>query len=243
MTLVLAHEETLSLIRLAQKGDEEAFEKIVTCNIALVKSIVKKYVGRGMETEDLFQIGCMGLVKAVKGYDEKFDVRFSTYAVPMIAGEIKRALRDEGTIHISRSMKDLGRRAMTCADEITKRNGKEATISEIAEELGESIYDVTESLEAMRPCISVDEPVFDDDDGVCVGDRIDSGHDTENEVLNSVLLKEILDSLSPRDRQVIVLRYFRDMTQSNVAKVLGVSQVQVSRMETRIIKGLREKFG
>lgn len=240
---VLPHEETLELIELAKSGDEEAFDTLVRHNIALVKSIIKKYADRGIEYDDLFQIGCMGLVKAVKNYDASFNVRFSTYAVPMIVGEVKRSLRDDGMIKVSRSMKELGVKAMAAQEKLSGELNRDATIDEIADFLGCTPYDVAESLEAMRPHVSIYEPVYDESDsGVSIADRIVGDNDTEERVINNVFLKEVLDSLDPRDRQVIVMRYYKNMTQSQIASVLGISQVQVSRLESKILARLREKY-
>lgn len=242
-TGVLPHEETLELIRRANSGDEDAFDKLYRHNAALVKSIVKKYVGRGIDYDDLYQIGCMGLVKAVRNYDASFNVRFSTYAVPMIVGEIKRSLRDDGIIRVSRSMKELGARAMAVQEKLSKQLGRDATIEEIAKELGCSAFDVAESLEAMRPCISIYEPIYDEaDSGVSIADRIADDNDSQESIINNIFLKEALDSLEPRDRKIIIMRYYKNMTQTEIAKTMGISQVQVSRLEARIMSRLRERY-
>ncbi|MBQ9949738.1 MAG: SigB/SigF/SigG family RNA polymerase sigma factor [Clostridia bacterium] len=239
---VLEHEETLDLIAKSNAGDEEATEKLVRHNIALVKSIASKYRERGMDYDDLFQTGCLGLIKAVRNYNADFGVRFSTYAVPMIAGEIKRTLRDDNMIHISRSMKELGTRAMAVQEKLQNSLGRDVRLDEIAAELGCDVLDVAQSLEAMRPHISIYEPVYDDSDGTSVADRIPANEDTQEQIINDLFLKEMLSSLSLRDRSVIDMRYFRGLTQSQTARLLGISQVQVSRLETRIIKELRERY-
>ena len=240
----LPHEEALRLLNRAQDGDEEALELLVTHNVALVKSIVKKYIGRGVEYDDLYQIGCLGLVKAIKNYDASFNVRFSTYAVPMIAGEIKRFLRDDGMIKVSRSLKELGIRAMAVRERICRELNREAGLEDIARELGCEAGEVAAALESMRPHISIYEPIYDDHDSgaTLIADRMVYEGNEENEIIDRILLKEMLRSLDARDRQIIVMRYFQNKTQSQVAEVLGVSQVQVSRLENRILKRLRESY-
>lgn len=236
----LSHEKTIELIQKAQAGDENALDELVRENLPLVHSVAQKY-RCSMEYDDLFQIGALGLVKAVRNFDTSFDVRFSTYAVPMIAGEIKRALRDEGSIKISRSVKELYLRVQRTQDELQSVLGRAATIDEIAQKIGCSAYDVAESLEAMRPLVSIYEPIFDDEDRAQLGDRIASDENTQETIIDELFLHEALSRLCERDRQLINMRYFRNMTQQQTATMLGLSQVQVSRLETKIIRGLREQ--
>lgn len=242
----LPHERVLELLSRVRDGDEQALELLVTHNVALVKSIVKKYIGRGVEYDDLYQIGCLGLVKAIKNYDPEFNVRFSTYAVPMIAGEIKRFLRDDGMIKVSRSLKELGIRAMAIRERLCRELGQEVGIEDIARELGCESGDVATALESMRPHISIYEPVYDnnnsDNTATLIADRMVYDGNEENEIIDRIFLKEMLGSLESRDRQIIVMRYFQNKTQNQVAEVLGVSQVQVSRLESRILKKLRESY-
>lgn len=239
---VLTHEETLALIKLSNSGDEEALDKLVRHNIALVHSVARKYKDRGVDYDDLFQTGCIGLVKAVRNYNAEYGVRFSTYAVPMILGEIKRSLRDDGMIRVSRTMKELGTRAMAAYESLQNRLGSDVSVEEVAAELGEDVYDVVQSLEAMRPHISIYEPLYDDEPNALIADRLTDCVNTEDAVINDIFLKEVIGSLGQRDRQIINMRYFRNMTQSQTARVLGISQVQVSRLETSIIKRLREQY-
>ncbi len=242
----LPHEQVLELLCRVRDGDEQALELLVTHNVALVKSIVKKYIGRGVEYDDLYQIGCLGLVKAIKNYDPGFNVRFSTYAVPMIAGEIKRFLRDDGMIKVSRSLKELGIRAMATRERLCRELGQEVGIEDIARELSCESGDVATALESMRPHISIYEPVYDsnnsDNAATLIADRMVYDGNEENEIIDRIFLKEMLGSLESRDRQIIVMRYFQNKTQNQVAEVLGVSQVQVSRLENRILKKLRESY-
>ncbi|MEE0681052.1 MAG: SigB/SigF/SigG family RNA polymerase sigma factor [Candidatus Gastranaerophilaceae bacterium] len=239
----LKHEEALRLLALAKEGDESAQELLVKRNIALVKSIIKKYLNRGVDYDDLFQIGCLGLVKAIKNYDPAYQVRFSTYAVPMIAGEVKRYLRDDGMVKVSRSLKELAIKVAAAQEKLNLRFGREAGIMEIAEETGADPGDIVMALEASRPHASIYDPVYGDDSDACVMDKLASDEDCESGIVNRILLKELLSQLDPRERQLIMMRYFMNKTQSDTAKELGVSQVQVSRLESKILKKLRDVAG
>lgn len=234
----LTHEETMTLILAAHDGDTAAEETLVQRNLALVKSIVKKYLGRGVEYDDLFQLGCMGLVKAIQHFNTAYDVRFSTYAVPMIAGEIKRFLRDDGMVKVSRSVKELAARAIGVQERLRRSTGSEPGVQEIARELGVDAEEVALALDAGRPHLSLNESRFEDDDG----ERQDFLADTaaEGKMFDRLLLKELLVKLDARERQLIMMRYFKDRTQTQIAEVLGVSQVQVSRLESKIIKKLHD---
>ena len=198
---------------------------------------MRKYLGRGVDYDDLYQLGCMGLVKAVQNFNTDFDVRFSTYAVPMIAGEIKRFLRDDGMIKVSRSVKELAARAVAVQERL-RQTGREPGVQEIARELGVDAEEVALAFDAGRPYLSLSESRFEEDGAPRVEYLSDPGE--ELRTLDRLLLKELLLRLDARERQIIVLRYFKDRTQSQIADVLGVSQVQVSRLESRILKKLRE---
>ena len=234
------YEETLKYISLAQSGNEEAMEELVRRNVPLVRSIVKKYLNRGAEYDDLYQIGSMGLVKAITNFNASFGVRFSTYAVPMIAGEIKRYLRDDGMIKVSRSLKELSARAVAAQRELGTAFGRDPGIAEIAEHIGETPEDVAMALDAARPCVSIYEPVYGDDGDALVMDRLTAEEETE-EALDRVLLGQLMGILDGREKRILIMRYFRDRTQSETAAYLGISQVQVSRLESRILQKLREK--
>lgn len=238
--LPLPHDEVLDLLRHAQKGENEACEKLVLHNVALVKSIVKKFIGRGVEFDDLYQIGCLGLVKAIKNYDETYNVRFSTYAVPMIAGEIKRFLRDDGMIRVSRSLKELATKAAEVQERLQVELGREPYILEVAEALNTTIEEVSAAMESMRGHVSIYDSYSDENSETTLLDRLsDEKTDQETSTVNRILLKEIIGRLEPRERQLIVLRYFQDKTQAEIAHILGVSQVQISRLESRILNKLR----
>ena len=236
---VLSHEESLKLIAAAQNGDEQAKETLIVRNTALVKSIVKKFLNRGVEFEDLFQIGSLGLIKAVIGYDAKFNVRFSTYAVPMIAGEIKRFLRDDGIIKVSRSLRERSFEIFGAKEKLKEELKREPTIDEISEYLGMTREDIVFAMEAVRNPVSLYEPAYDDDNAKTL--LIDTmSEDESSEIIDKILLKELLQKLEPKERQLIMLRFFSDKTQTEIAQILGVSQVQVSRLITKTINKLKK---
>jgi RNA polymerase sporulation-specific sigma factor len=236
----LPRDEAIRLLRKAQKGDGEAQERLVRHNIALVKSIVKKYLGRGVEFDDLFQIGCLGLVKAIQHYDETYNVTFSTYAVPMIAGEIKRFLRDDGMIRVSRSMKELATKAAVAGERLRRQLGRDPGVQELAQEIQADAEDVAMALEAVRPHLSLYEKAYDADSELTLLDRMQQIGEEDACLVDKIMLKELLGQLDQRERQLIVLRYFQDKTQTEIAKLMGVSQVQISRLESRILHKLRE---
>lgn len=237
----LTYERTMELIPLAKGGDVEAMEELVRCNMALVRSIVKKYVNRGVEYDDLYQIGSMGLVKAVKNFDPAYNVRFSTYAVPMIAGEIKRYLRDDGMIKVSRSLKELAGKAAAAQVVLSSRLGRDPGIQELAEYMGENPEEISMAMDASRPHISIYEPVYGDEGDALVMDKLTGSSDGDDDALDRILLQQLMSILEPREQKIIMLRYFRDKTQSEIAASMGISQVQVSRLESRIMKKLRER--
>lgn len=237
----LTYERTIELILLAKGGDSDAMEELVRCNMALVRSIVKKFVNRGVEYDDLYQIGSMGLVKAVKNFDPAYNVRFSTYAVPMIAGEIKRYLRDDGMVKVSRSLKELAGRAAAAQGELSSKLGRDPGIQELAEYMGENPEEISMAMDASRPHISIYEPVYGDEGDALVMDKLSGSGDGDDDALDRILLQQLMSILEPREQKIIMLRYFRDKTQSEIAASMGISQVQVSRLESRIMKKLRER--
>lgn len=237
---LLSHEETMKLIKKAQNGDEEAQNILVNNNIGLVRSVIKRFNNRGYESEDLFQLGCIGLIKAIKKFDIKYDVRFSTYAVPMIIGEIKRFLRDDGIIKVSRSLKQTANKVKVAKEHLTKQLDREPTIQEISDEIHVDKEDIVMALESnYHPDYLYDVIHQNDGSPIYLIDRIGDDVDLDGEVLDKIILKEVLNELKPRDRQVIILRYFKDKTQTEVAKILGISQVQVSRIEKRVLKNMK----
>lgn len=237
---LLSHEETLELIKKAQKGDREAKEKLVKHNLGLIKSVLRGFSNRGYDMDDLFQIGSIGLLKAIEKFDTSYDVKFSTYAVPMIAGEIKRFLRDDGLIKVSRSLKQTANKVKYAQEKLLKKYGKEATIQEISDELGIDKEEIVMALESSySPDYLYDVVHQNEGNPLFLIDKIDMDEDREKEIIEKIILKEMLSQLKERDRQVIILRYFKDKTQVQVAKMLGISQVQVSRIEKKIIQDLK----
>lgn len=261
-------DETAALIARSQAGDKKAREILVEKNLGLVHHIVKRFLGRGIDAEDLFQIGSIGLMKAIDKFDLSYDVRFSTYAVPMIQGEIKRFLRDDGMVKVSRTLKENGWKVRQSMDRLSQKLGREATMDELAKDTGLSPEDIVMAMEANIEVESIYRSVFQSDgnevylvDQVVAGGRakggigqtaaggsgIDSygmgdGQDPEKErLLNHMLLEQLIGALDEKERELIELRYFQDKTQMEVAKRLRISQVQVSRMEKRILLRMREK--
>jgi RNA polymerase sporulation-specific sigma factor len=238
---LLSHEETIELIKLAQKGDSRAKEILVESNLGLIRSVLKGFASRGIDFEDLFQIGSIGLLKAIDKFDLSFDVKFSTYAVPMIVGEIKRFLRDDGIIKVSRSLKQVSYLAKRAEEKLSKELGREPTIQEISDEIGVEKEEIVMALEASyQPEYLYDVVHQNDGSALYLIDKLSAEEDETVDVVDNIVLKDILSQLKPRDRQVIFLRYFKDKTQIEVANTLGISQVQVSRIEKRIIEDMRK---
>ncbi|QCX34220.1 RNA polymerase sporulation sigma factor SigF [Caloramator sp. E03] len=234
-------EEIMELVKKSQMGDKEAQDKLVRANIGLVSVIVKKFLNRGYEYEDLFQIGCIGLIKAIKNFKSDFNVKFSTYAVPMIMGEIKRFVRDDGIIKVSRNMKETARKVKIAKEKLVKEYGREVTIEEISKELSITSEDVILSLESLNAPEYLYETIHQDDGSpVLLIDKLSEEKDYGSDVTDKVALKEIINTLEPRARQIIILRYFKDMTQSQIAEILGISQVQVSRIEKKVLDYMRK---
>lgn len=248
--------DNLKMIKLAHNGDKEARDLLVNENIGLIWSIVKRFSGRGYEMEDLFQIGCIGILKAIDKFDITFNVQFSTYAVPMITGEIKRFLRDDGIIKVSRSLKENNYKINKAVSELSAKLNREPTIEEIASKLEMSCEEIIMTMEANIEVESIHKTIYQNDgneiflvdkiskDGISTNiENINISEDVEKDnLINHMLLKEIIENLEPREKELIILRYFKDKTQVEVAKVLGISQVQVSRMEKKILLKMRKDF-
>ena len=229
-----------ALLELVHNGDKAAKDVLVEENMGLVHSIVKRYIGRGYEREDLVQIGAMGLIKAINKFDLSFNVCFSTYAVPMIAGEIKRFIRDDGAIKISRSLKENAMKGWRANEKLQKVLGREPTITEISNECGIACEDLLEAFEATTPPASMYENIYSNGDKeINLLDTI-KGDEIEEDIINKVMINNILSKMQPRERQVIVLRYFKNKTQSEIAQIIGVSQVQVSRIEKKVLEQMRK---
>jgi len=236
-------DDTMVLIERSHHGDKEAREQLVEENMGLVWSIVKRFTGRGTDMEDLFQIGAMGLIKAIDKFDTSFEVRFSTYAVPMIAGEIKRFLRDDGIVKVSRTLKENCWKIRRETEEFRHREGRDPTLEEISWLTGLPKEEIAMSLESSVEVESIYKTIPQKDGSeICLLDRMESPREGMQELLNRVVLEQLLDELPDTERRLIIMRYLQDKTQSEVARVLGVSQVQVSRLEKRILKQMREKL-
>ena len=234
-------EETTRLIKQAHDGDPEAREQLVLKNVGLVWSIVRRFAGRGHELEDLYQIGCIGLIKAIDKFNLEFDVKFSTYAVPMISGEIKRFLRDDGMIKVSRSLKELGIRVSSVREQMTWELGREPGLDELANRVGASREEVAASIEASTEVESIDKNVGNgEDQNLRLLDKLPDQREEQEQLLNRMVLGQILNLLEEKDREIIVRRYFENQTQSQIAADLHISQLQVSRLEKKILRKMRE---
>lgn len=234
-------DDTMKLIRMAHDGDKEARESLVMNNVGLVWSIVRHFSGRGYDLEDLFQIGSIGLLKAIDKFNLDFDVKFSTYAVPMITGEIKRFLRDDGMIKVSRSIKELGMRVRSARERMSFELGREPNLEELAEAVGATREEVAASMEAAADVESIYKTVGNgEDQNLCLLDKIQDEDEAEERLMNRMVLKELLLKLPDKDREIIIRRYFDNQTQSQIAADLNISQVQVSRLEKKILRQMRE---
>ncbi|AFK86908.1 MULTISPECIES: RNA polymerase sporulation sigma factor SigF [Thermoanaerobacterium] len=236
------NEDVNELIRKSKNNDKSSMEKLLKENSGLIWSIVKKFSYRGYEAEDLYQIGCIGFVKAINKFDESYNVKLSTYAVPIIIGEIKRFLRDDGLIKVSRSLKELSNKAYFMKDKLEKELNREPTIQEIASKLNVSAEEVAMAFESTAAAEYLyDNSNHNEDDNLLLIEKIGI-EEQEYEIEDRLALRMVLKNLNSRERQIIVLRYFKDMTQTEVSKILGISQVQVSRIEKKVLKKLKEQL-
>lgn len=231
------------LIKKAQEGDKNARDTIVEQNMGLIWSVVKKFINRGYEAEDLFQIGAIGLIKCIQKFDLSYDVKFSTYAVPMIVGEIKRFLRDDGLIKISRPLKEIASKSKYAEEEFTQRTGRSPTVKELAKLLNVSIEDLLLAQEAGKEVESLTATIYQGDGNpIYLIDKLESTESNETTLVDIITLKEAIKKLSPKDREIIMLRYFSDKTQAEIATEVGVSQVQVSRIEKKVLANMRKQL-
>lgn len=235
-------DHTIALIRKSHDGDKEAREQLVEENVGLIWCVVKRFYGRGTEAEDLFQIGSIGLLKAIDKFDVSYDVKFSTYAVPMISGEIKRFLRDDGMIKVSRSLKELSYKSLQVREQLTDRLGREPTVEELSGEMGVEKEELVQAMEAGGEVESLYRPIHQKEGSeIRLLDKLEEKEKREDKILDRMVLKQLLETLDSQERRLIYLRYFTEKTQSDVGKIMGISQVQVSRMEKRIIDRLRKQ--
>lgn len=233
-------DKTNDLIRKAKSGDASAKETLIVENNNLIKSIVRRYLNKGVEYDDLYQLATMGLLKAINGFDESFNVRFSTYAVPMIAGEIKRFMRDDGSIKVSRAIKSAAKQINLFIERYSVEHGAQPSVKVIADEFGMPESEVVFTMGSTRMPVSIyAQGEYKDEKGQELLDKL-TVEDSQEDIIEALQLKTAIDNLPDRDKKVIILRYFRDMTQSEVATMLGVSQVQVSRIENRIMENFRK---
>lgn len=239
---MLDDKNTIEYIRRAKTGESFAKETLLEHNVSLVKCIVKRYLGKGVDYDDLFQIACMGFLKAIAGFDERFGVKFSTYAVPMIAGEIKRFMRDDGAVKVSRAMKQTAKEINTFIECYVTERGKQPSIAEIAQRFGMDEAETVFVMGSSKMPLSLYGGTDSGDGNERELIETLPSSDDQEEWLDKMLLHGAIDALSERDKKIIMLRYFRDMTQSEVAEKIGVSQVQVSRIENRIIQDFRKKL-
>lgn len=233
----------LALIGRAHQGDKRARDILTEENMGLVHSIAARFKNRGVEMEDLVQIGCIGLLKAIDKFDLSYDVKFSTYAVPMITGEIKRFLRDDGMVKVSRSLKEMAAKAYALREQLILEKGREPQIEELAKELGVSREELVLAMDSQGQVESLQKTIYQSDGNeISLGERLPQEENQQEKVVNRMFLEQALNMLDKKERELIYLRFFQDRTQSSIAGELGMSQVQVSRMEKKILKRLREKL-
>ena len=239
----LTADEKKELLQRSAAGDREARQQLIDGNLRLVLSIVQRFSGRGETMDDLFQVGCIGLIKAIDRFDCSAGVQLSTYAVPMIIGEIRRYLRDNNAIRVSRGTRDLAYRALQTKDRLTKEHGREVTVEEIAAVLGEGPAQISRAMEAIVEPISLYEPVYSDGtDSVCVMDQISDNENSDDVWLENIALREAMKTLGERERRIIALRFYANKTQMEIAEEIGISQAQVSRLEKGALARIRRQM-
>ena len=239
------YENDMKIIERAQNGSKDDMTKLIQDNSRLVWSIVRRFNGRGYDTEDLYQIGSIGLIKAIQRFDTNFEVRLSTYAVPYILGEIKRFIRDDGPIKISRSIKELNIKIKELQKEYLEKYGKEITLEEIAKELKTSKEEITMALDSARPVNSIEDSMYRDnktDKTISLIEQLSTGKDEETEITNRITIKKLISELKDKEKEVILLRYYKGKTQMQVSRILGITQVQVSRIERRVLENMKRKL-
>ncbi len=234
-------EQTFELIRQSQSGDKSAKEQLIKIHSGLIWNVVRRFMGRGYETEDLYQIGAIGLIRAIDKFDFAYEVKFSTYAVPLISGEIKRFLRDDGMIKVSRSLKENQWKIKKMMEQLQHELGREPEIGELAQKLSMEPEEIMLSMEAVIEVESMEQSLYGNDGKeLFLKDRMASEKNEQEELMNHLFLQQLLETLEERDRTLILLRYFENKTQNQVAEILGISQVQVSRLEKKILRQMKE---
>jgi RNA polymerase sigma-F factor len=236
-------ERTLALIKKSHQGDKEARDTLVEENLGLIWSMLKRFQGRGHEIEDLFQVGSIGLMKAIDKFDISFDVKFSTYAVPMIMGEIKRFLRDDGIIKVSRTLKETAYKAYVTRENLEKKMGREPTLEEISAEIGATKEELVLALESGSEIESLQKTIYQGDgNAIILMDKLIEKKNKNEDLINHIVLGEVLEMLGEKEKKLIQMRYFEEKTQTEIAKIMGISQVQVSRLEKKILLHIRGKL-
>ena len=240
---VLSNEETIALLRRTKEGDMEARERLINGNLRLVLSVIQKFSNRGENPDDLFQVGCVGLIKAIDGFDLNQPVRFSTYGVPMIIGEIRRYLRDNSSIRVSRSMRDTAYKVMQAQEKLMAQTQKEPTVEQIAQALDIPREDVVFAMDAIVEPVSLYDPIYEHGgDTICVMDQVSDNRNTDDSWLEKIALKEALKRLGQRERRILALRFYEGKTQMEVSNEVGISQAQVSRLEKNALNTIRKNI-
>lgn len=239
------YENDMKIIEKAQNGSKEDMTQLLEANNGLIWSIVRRFNGRGYEIEDLYQIGCIGFIKAIQRFDTSFEVRLSTYAVPYILGEIKRFIRDDGPIKVSRSIKELNIKIIELQKEYFNKHGIDITLEEISKELKISKEEITMALDSTRPVDSIENAKFTDnktDKTISILEQLSTGKDEQSEITNKIAIKNLINELDNKEKEIIMLRYYKQKTQMQVSKIMGITQVQVSRIERKILDNMRRKL-
>lgn len=239
----LSNEDILNLMKKVKVGDELAREAFVVANLRLVLSVVQRFSGRSDKADDMFQVGCVGLMKAIDNFDESLNVRFSTYAVPMIVGEIRRFLRDNNSVRVSRSLRDIAYKSLQAKEQLSKANHSEPTIEDISKYLSVPAKTITFALDAISDTISLSDPVYSDgSDTIELQDQLSNLKDSDESLYEKIAIKDAIKKLAPRERQILLLRYYVGKTQMEVSEEVGISQAQVSRLEKNALKFIKEKI-
>ncbi len=240
---VLRNEETMELLKRTKQGDQAAREELIAGNLRLVLSVIQKFSGRGENADDLFQVGCIGLIKAIDNFNIGLDVRFSTYGVPMIVGEIRRYLRDNSAVRVSRSMRDTAYKVLQAKERFVSEHQREPSVEEVAKTLGLKREEVVFALDAIVDPVSLYEPVYSDGgEAICIMDQVKDSKNTDESWLEHIALKDAISRLSQRERHILSLRFFEGRTQMEVSAEVGISQAQVSRLEKNAIRQIRKNM-
>lgn len=240
---VMKKKESKELMRKIKEGDERAREQFIKSNLRLVLSVIQRFAGRKENMDDLFQVGCIGLIKAIDNFNTELGVLFSTYAVPMITGELRRYLRDNNSIRVSRSLRDTAYKALQVRNMLSKKNSSDPNVETIAKELGVNVKDVVFALDAIQDPVSLYEPVYHDGtDAINVMDQLQDKNSADEKWMDELALKGAIEKLSDRERKIILMRFYEDKTQMEVAKEVGISQAQVSRLEKNALKNMKRNI-